>query len=140
MRGEQVRVYVPTPGSTLERAIKHGSGIVGTPEGERVMIDFEGAIYGQSGMARWADRVLYAADRHGTHAPTVARAWIEPEELMEVGVWFPADNRIRLIVSPESVKHWVDLEGKGEELVRSGYDFDLDFSGGRQGGTEGPEV
>ncbi|MHB8509509.1 MAG: hypothetical protein ACYDGR_12810 [Candidatus Dormibacteria bacterium] len=133
MIADEYRVFVPAPGSRLERELAHGSGIVGSHEvGGRVLIDYDGAIYGQSGMARWADRVLYAADRHGVpweRAPTIARQSVSPSEVIEVGTWAPRLLRITLCVTPAGVRHWVDVETDPKQLYRTGYELPEDLLG-----------
>lgn len=131
MIADEYHVFVPAPGSRLERELAHGSGIVGSREvGGRVLIDYEGAIYGQGGMARWADRVLYAADRHGVpwqRAPAIARQWVSPSEVIEVGTWAPGLNHIALFVPPAGVRHWVDVETDPRQLYRTGYELPEGF-------------
>lgn len=114
-------VYVPTPESPLRSVIRLGSGIVGSPEGARVRIDYEGALYGQSGLERYADRVRLAAGRHTERYPTIARAWVEPNELIQVGWWDEADGR----VVPEDVPGdplaaWLRHPVAADELLATG--------------------
>jgi hypothetical protein len=81
-------VYVPAPTSPLRHTIRRGSGIVGVPHADGfVRIDFEGGIYEQAEMRRYANRVLHAAGRARANYPTVARALVRADELVEVGVW-----------------------------------------------------
>src|SRR5436305_2608893 len=87
-------IYVPVADSHLRNMIRPGSGIVGTadPDSGRIVIDYEGAIYGQS--MSYEDKIFHAWGRHthGEHGyPTVARAWVESEQLLEVGFLTIAD-------------------------------------------------
>ena len=88
-------VYVPSD-VRLVATIRTGSGLVGSPENGRVMVDYEGAIYDQPSMARFADRVAHAAGRHVESYPTTARIWVKPEVLTRVGTWNDLDGEVRL--------------------------------------------
>ena len=91
-------LYVPNAGSPLRISIREGSGIVGTdvPGDDRVMIDYEGAIYGQSNIRTYEDRVWQAWGRHTENYPTVARAYVKREELIEVGFLDPERREIHV--------------------------------------------
>lgn len=88
-------VYVPA-NDHLRTTIRAGSGIVGTPEGSRITLDYEGAIYGQTSLARFADRVAQAAGRHVTHYPTVARLAARPGDVRRIGDWDCLEGEVRL--------------------------------------------
>lgn len=90
-------VFVPRDGA--EVGIREGSGVVGDPlpDEEVVRIYFEGAIYGQSEMARLADRVFYAHARLVARYPTVAQRVVPPASLIEVGTFDPASGTITAI-------------------------------------------
>lgn len=92
-------VYVPCEGDSTTDGIRAGSGIVGAPVpgDEHVVVDFEGAVYEQSGMARLADRVFYAHGRLGERYPTVARMTLRRASLVEVGTFDPPSGAIALI-------------------------------------------
>jgi hypothetical protein len=93
----EIRVYVPRVGAMSCSSILPKSGIVGTVDGpERVRIDFEGARYGQMGMETWADKLLFAAGRHVTNYPTVARLHVPREDLVDVGWWDTEANTVDL--------------------------------------------
>jgi hypothetical protein len=90
-------VFVPRDGTDI--GIRQGSGVVGAPlpNEELVRIYFEGAIYGQSGMARLADRVFYAHGRLIAHYPTVAQRTVPTASLIEVGTFDPSSGTITAI-------------------------------------------
>lgn len=75
-------VYVPAGSSSwcLPR-----SGIVGSLEGGRLLLDYEGARYGQASIRTYADKLHHAAGRHDTRYPTAARVWIDPKDATLVG-------------------------------------------------------
>jgi hypothetical protein len=93
---ESLIVYLPDPARAGRISIVPGSGIVGRDEGERVQIDYEGAIYGQASLARFADRVHQAAGRAVTGYPTVARMWMKREDLRRIGTWDARTGEVRL--------------------------------------------
>lgn len=84
---EVIDVYIPALSDPLRAVIRLGSGIVGTTDGERTTIDYEGNLYGAQNIVTWADRVMIAAGRHSTRYPTVARSWVKPEALIRVGTY-----------------------------------------------------
>lgn len=81
-----VDVYLPIDQAVHDH-IDRGSGIVGTPDGARVVIDYEGNRYGASNIVTFADRVMIAAGRHESGYPTIARMSVEPESLIRVGTY-----------------------------------------------------
>jgi len=104
---DALTLYVPQAGSYLEDHIKAGAAMLGSPAKEwleakygewvitadpledtansKLMIDFEGNIYGAENMRTYADRVEHAAGRHRDHAPTIARLVVAREDLIAVG-------------------------------------------------------
>lgn len=83
-----LNVYVPVSGTVLERMIVRGSGIVGTPHPpgtDRVLIDYEGNLYGSENLKTYEDRLLHAGGRHAVRYPTVARMAARSEDLLLVG-------------------------------------------------------
>lgn len=105
-------VYVPAPGSDLRRTIAPGSGIVGTavPGTDKVLIDYEGAIYGQA--MDYEERIYHAHDRHtwrGRGYPTAARVLVDAGELVEVGTLTRIAHRpwVRVTLTrPELLEEW----------------------------------
>lgn len=90
-------VFVPLKGAPT--GIRTGSGIVAAPlPGEEfVHVYYEGAIYGQSEMARLADRVFYAHGRLAANYPTVAQLTLPAASLTEIGTFDPPSGTITLI-------------------------------------------
>jgi hypothetical protein len=88
-------IYVPVA-ARIKASIRPGSGIVGSPDGDRITIDYEGAIYDQAALVHFADRVAQAASRHVTNYPTVARMWVKPEDLAKVGTWDGLEGEVHL--------------------------------------------
>jgi len=115
-----VPVYVPKAGTETARLVADGSGVVGSPGREGlVTIDYEGAVYGQESLARYAVRVLHAADRHATRYPTLARMVVPEEELVLVGWWIIPDRRVALAdeAARDLVATWIEWSG-AEPLER----------------------
>ncbi len=89
-------VFVPREGDSAADGIRAGSGIVGAslPDAELVLVYYEGARYGQSEMARLADRVFYAHGYLVDRSETVARMTLPPGSLVEVGTFDPPSGTI----------------------------------------------
>jgi hypothetical protein len=95
----ELKIYVPRPPPAQPPGdecrlvhILRGSGIVGSPHGPGIRIDYEGNRHGASNIETWEDKVLHAAGRHVKHYPTSARAYVTEENLIEVGVFRCDDN------------------------------------------------
>jgi hypothetical protein len=104
------RVYVPRPGSRYEQLIDGGSGIVGTlEENGRIVLDYEGNRYSSPSLAGYADRVHHAAGRHGVRYPTIARALVDPDEVIEVGDYDYETGVVTLYGAEERelLEHWL---------------------------------
>lgn len=103
-------VYIPRPGSLLDLAA--GSGIVGTFQDKtRILIDFEGNIYGAVNLATWADRIHSAAGRAETKYPTTARRSVRISDLVLVGSYESDTGEVDLSqseLSPEETRTLVE--------------------------------
>jgi hypothetical protein len=127
-----VNVYVPKVGTSADKMLLPGSGIVGiegpsedrrVAEG-RVLVYFEGNKFGSSSFRTYADRVFHAADRmlwnNGRGYPTVALAEYDADDLLWVGTFTHPDGRLE-IADSEKVAAWLGLDWlPDEEVVRSG--------------------
>jgi hypothetical protein len=118
-------VFVPRAGDPATAGILPGSGIVGLPQpgAERVLVHYEGARYGQVGMARLADRVLHAHGRLAHNYPTVARMSSPRASLVEVATYSPSAATITPIdaASEAAIAAWIGAETLDPaELVASG--------------------
>lgn len=128
-------VYVPRGESLLRAVIKQGSGIVGTPvrdwfhnqhedpedaEADRIVIDYEGNLYGAANVVTFADRVLHAAGRHQAVYPTAARSVVKKDELVAVAEW---DGACVNLLADESamaaLADWLGQKIERSELISS---------------------
>lgn len=115
---ENIAVYVPT-GDLF--GIARRSGIVGTEVVEnadlvtegvasrRLLVDYEGNVYGAQNVVTFADRVFQAWGRHSTRYPTVARLSLPPETMRKVGDFLPDLGRV-YIDGPEErllLEEWI---------------------------------
>lgn len=114
---QEIVVYVPSGGHPASAGIARGSAIVGHPypDENEVRIYFEGALYGQVGMATLADRAVYAWGRLVMRYPTTAASVVPREALTAVGTLDPVAGRIVLTgpTSAREVAEWlgsVDLD------------------------------
>jgi hypothetical protein len=84
-----LRVFVPNPDTDRALIIDPGSGIVSADDtgADRVTVDYEGNRFESAQMAAYADRVDHAAGRHTTRYPTVARASLPTDALIEVATY-----------------------------------------------------
>lgn len=115
--------YEPWPGSWTTSP--KGSGIVGAPlpGAERAAVDYEGAIYEQTEMARLADRVFYAHGRLVDRYPTVARMVVSRTSLVDVGTFDPTSGTIAPVDegAEAALAAWLGSEQRDPaELARSG--------------------
>lgn len=99
-----LNVYVPSPDSPLRHTIRAGAGIVGTPQRNgRILIDFEGNLYDAVNMREYEQRVFHAHDRHtwrGVGYPTVARAWVDFDDVIEIGSYSPTTQKVTIFDQP----------------------------------------
>lgn len=120
-------VLVPSPTTPVGAWIRPHSGIVGQPmkgsEAGRLVIDYEGNRHEASNIITWADRVEHAAGRAATQYPTIARAFVERHEMIEVGTYATEDGRITIHEQHEAlVREWLGPEADlaAECLTTSG--------------------
>lgn len=118
-----VRVYLPRPGSALERTIAPGSGIVGSPEDAhdgRIIIDIQEPSKSEN-IITWADRVHHAHSRHIHRSPTSSRMFPPASDLVDVGVFDERTGEV-LVSSPQAraaVASWAG-GNDGEQLRTAG--------------------
>lgn len=130
-------VYVPNMGTSageqFARQVASGSGIVGivppsaaVPSGELVaagdwtagthlnlrrLVYFEGNIYGTGNVVSYCDRVYHAADRLVANYPTVAKAVVKVEALLEVGSFDHTARTLRITNEPP-LAAWLGMLGE----------------------------
>lgn len=87
-------IFIPAPGSALERQVAPGSAVVGLPlseasprgeDGAWVVVDLEGNLNGAVNLRRFRERVLNAWSRQATGYPTAGRLAAPASELIEIG-------------------------------------------------------
>lgn len=114
-----VNVYVPRAEpdgyDTLDlRHIAQGSGIVGLPMDDSVLIYFEGNLYNASNIVTYADRCFHAADRltwKGRGYPTIAQAVVLPEHLDYIGIFNGRQvilDTVHSASARETLRKWLD--------------------------------
>lgn len=110
-QGEQLDIYVPVKPGLV--GIAPGSAIVGRPnEADRVLVHYEGWVHGAAQYAdldthgRWAAGVRHAAGRALTQYPTVACAVLPVSELVPVGTYYAAGDRIE-VTNEAEVARWL---------------------------------
>jgi hypothetical protein len=103
-------IYVPAAGF----GIAAGAAVVGRPAADGVMLDFEGNLYGASGMETFEGRLQHAAGRATSRYPTVARMLVRPEQVVRVGTARRSEALggwvVVSIVYPEAFAGWLGAE------------------------------
>ena len=80
-------VYVPAPGSQLEKYLAPKSAVVGRQHGDLLHVYYEGNIYGAENLKDWHERVRCAAGRLFCRYPTVAQQAVrDASSVIAVGV------------------------------------------------------
>ena len=95
----ELKIYVPRPSADQPAGdeirflhILRGSGIVGSPDGIGIRIDYEGNHNGACNIKTWEDKVFHAAGRHVSRYPTIARSVADAGQLIEIGSFRCEDN------------------------------------------------
>lgn len=103
-------IFVPTPGLRVTVRIAPRSGIVGTyyPNDQRVLIDYEGNLYGASNIKTYADRLRHAAGRHTERYPTVARRFVTTIDVIQIGTFDYGTGEIE-IMNPVLLAEWLEV-------------------------------
>lgn len=92
----ELAVYVPAS-EHLTHMIAAGSGIVGSPaahESRKVVIHYEGNLFGAENMQTFEQKVHHAAGRHVCAYPTIATAVVDEDQLHRVGSYDVATDSI----------------------------------------------
>src|SRR3712207_2626325 len=112
-------VWVPNPGSPLRLFIEQGSGIVSRPladTDDRVLISYEGNVYGMQNIVTYADRVYHAASRLLSHYPTIATAFPARTELVLVGTFDGTRVVLDGLDVVDVVDEWVGQKVTSEDM------------------------
>lgn len=82
----EATIYIPKPGSTLDKTLIPGSGIVGQRGSIGLIIFYEGNRYGAASLLTWPSRVRCAAGRMFARYGTIAKQLVLDETtLIPVG-------------------------------------------------------
>ncbi len=96
----ELMLYVPRPGTWLGKSVIRGSALVGIPREidvpGRVLVYYEGNLYGAENLKRYAERCLHAAERGVLRFPTVAFSETAVEDLIPVGKYHYADKVVEI--------------------------------------------
>jgi hypothetical protein len=106
-------VYVPRVSHPEVGQIDPGSAVVRLRlDDGRVAIHYEGNRYGSASMERFADRVAQAAARLRFDYPTVAKARVPGESLVEVGRYDGVEGRVELSGegAERELRRWLGVE------------------------------
>lgn len=129
-----VAVYVPAGYPGTLGSIEPGSGIVGSAERGRVTIDYEGGIYRDpADRGTLADRCHIAwgrhliSDRFPGRYPTVARASVPVETVVQVGTYDPREGELTFTDADALglVAQWLGLTEPGASTAEQDLAFTL---------------
>lgn len=98
----------------VPRELKHalfapGSAILSSVEeaaNPAVIVYYEGNLYRFDNIKTFADKAMHAADRQSQRYPTSAMACIDREDLIEVGTYDLAQQRITSITERDLLVAW----------------------------------
>ena len=102
----ELTIYVPID---PDCGIHPGSGVVGhrlLAQNSRLLVYFEGGIYGQSGLDEFESRLYHAASRLLYRAPTVARMVLPAESLCAVGT-YDLETRVLVVHDQPALDAWI---------------------------------
>lgn len=112
---ERLAIFVPASDALFRHTIAPKSGIVGdlaSGDTERILVYYEGAIYGQAGLKTYADRTRHAAFRLLENAPTSSYLSPRRSELRQVG-WLDMSAGVTLLDDPvakDALASWLGVK------------------------------
>jgi len=109
--GPRFVLLVPTTATSIAA----GSAIVAeeaaiAASGERVLVHYEGNLYGSEEMNHYPVRALHAAGRAQQRYPTTAKAYVERGSVLAVGTYDTRIGRITAITDPDALTVWLGSE------------------------------
>jgi len=108
-----LNLYVPHPESSLCTELARGSAIVGLPlESGAIRIYYEGNVIGAANLNSYRGKAIQAAGRllhnYPVGYPTVAKADVDPREVIEIGTIEPANGRVEITAQADDLSWWID--------------------------------
>ena len=101
-------IYIPVPGSTAEKIIDKGSGVVGKPHSAlEVTVYYEGNRFGSANLGKYEERVAMAVSWKVSFSPTRAKARLLESELILVGHF---DARGVQIYNYKMLESWLEQD------------------------------
>jgi hypothetical protein len=103
-----LKIYVPRNPEYLDGIIAPCSAIVsnGVIEGNRMLVHYEGNLYGASNLMEFHGRLASAAGRLTHNYATTARAMLKADEMIEVAHLDPDRRVIVEIVDADALERW----------------------------------
>ncbi len=119
MTSSTVKVNVLIPKKGQVNNIKNGSGIVSLQNVDEHRIWYEGNLYGAENLKTLEDRVMLAASRAITKAPTVAFDYVPPavmdEKFIKVGEYCYQSKTLTL--NSDYEQEWKEWEALYSEVA-----------------------
>lgn len=106
-------LFIPAEGAKL--GIEPASAIVAAIDqcaSDRVLIHFEGNLYGADNLKTYEGRIRQAAGRQVERYPTMAKMVVAREQLVEVGRYDYANDRVLNLLNEHLLQGWIPGEGE----------------------------
>lgn len=115
---QPVAVFVPVTGHP---SIRPRSAVVGSLEGDRLMLDLQDPRDGVEQFSNFADRVHHAHGRHVTRYPTVARVWLADGQVISVGEYDPVGGVVSISddVGARMLARWLEVRELTEDMLQT---------------------
>ena len=79
---------------------------------DRVLIHFEGNLYGAENLKTYESRIRQAAGRQVDRYPTTAKMVVARDQLVEVGRYDYANDRVLNLLNEHLLTDWIPNEGE----------------------------
>ena len=106
-------LFIPTKDANL--GIAPGSAIIAAVDQtgpDRVLIHFEGNLYGAENLKTYESRIRQAAGRQVDRYPTTAKMVVARDQLVEVGRYDYANDRVLNLLNEHLLEGWIPDEGE----------------------------
>jgi hypothetical protein len=106
-------LFIPAKGSNL--GIAPSSAIIAAVDQcgpDRVLIHFEGNLYGAENLKTYESRIRQASGRQVERYPTTAKMAVAREQLVEVGRYDYANDRVLNLLNEHLLESWIPDESE----------------------------
>ena len=106
-------LFIPAKGANL--GIAPASAIVAAVDQaghDRVLIHFEGNLFGAENLSTYESRIRQAAGRQVERYPTTAKMLVARDQLVQVGRYDYANDRVLNLLNEHLLTDWIPNEGE----------------------------